>query len=127
MDLTRSFRRIIIARALRDPAFAKALLAEAEALTELGEHDVARSILLGSGMVHPHETGASTVTPGISAPCLEAHVDNPAVAKPASEIGPSLTADDGPLSKSQWEAVRADAAGHLPKGELLCKDSLFSR
>ena len=33
--------------------------------------------------------------------------------------------DDGPLTEKQVEAIRKDAAKHLPKGELVSRKDLF--
>lgn len=45
MTSTRNFKRTVVERVERDPAFARALLAEAAKLSFGGEHETARLIL----------------------------------------------------------------------------------
>jgi hypothetical protein len=47
MALTRDFKRTVVDRAKRDPAFGKALLAEAMTLLAQGEPETARLVLRG--------------------------------------------------------------------------------
>jgi len=48
-----------------------------------------------------------------------------AIRKLAEQVLPQYPRDDGPLTAKQIVALRKDAAAHLPKGELISRQSLF--
>lgn len=55
----------------------------------------------------------------------ETSVIHMALARFAKESLPAYEEDDGPLTPSDLEAIRAEAAAMLPKGRVIKKRSLF--
>ena len=56
----------------------------------------------------------------------ETQVIHMALSKFATDVLPAYAPDDGPLTAKQIQALRKDAAKHLPKGKLISRDTLFA-
>ena len=56
----------------------------------------------------------------------ETQVIHLALSKFATEVLPAYAPDDGPLTGKQLQALRQDAAKHLPQGKTLSKEVLFT-
>lgn len=56
----------------------------------------------------------------------ETQVIHMALSKFAADVLPAYAPDDGPLTAKQVRALRKDAGKHLPAGELLSSQSLFT-
>lgn len=56
----------------------------------------------------------------------ETQVIHMALSKFASDVLPGYAPDDGPLTAKQVQALRKDAAKHLPKGIVISSESLFA-
>ena len=55
----------------------------------------------------------------------ETQVIHMALSKLASDVLPAYAPDDGPLTSKQINALRKDAAKHLPRGKTFAKQTLF--
>ncbi len=56
----------------------------------------------------------------------ETQVIHMALSKFATEVLPAYAPDEGPLTAKQLQALRKDAAKHLPKGKLISREVLFA-
>ena len=56
----------------------------------------------------------------------ETQVVHMALTKFAADVLPAYEPDDGPLTRKQVDALRKDVAKHMPKGEILKSEALFT-
>lgn len=56
----------------------------------------------------------------------ETQVIHMALSRFATDVLPAYAPDDGPLTAKQVRALRKDATEHLPKGEVLSRETLFA-
>jgi hypothetical protein len=56
----------------------------------------------------------------------ETQVVHMALSKFAADVLPAYEPDDGPLTPKQVNALRKDAAQHMPKGEIIKSEALFT-